>query len=123
MRRCAAARPGRSCAGALAQTACRRSCGDRQDKVDFSGHLARGLARHHGDVLDAMARDAHGRLGDALRMDALRDGIARLRADPDGLGGDDTMMIWRAAALHLLQEAAPAAPFPARIRIDMRAAS
>ena len=87
----------RGLAAALPQAVLRR-----QDKVDFSGHLARGLLRFHDDVLSDMAADARNRLAEALNMDVLRDGIERMRRDASSLNGGEVMLIWRAAGLHLL---------------------
>ncbi|WP_349513919.1 asparagine synthase-related protein [Erythrobacter sp. NFXS35] len=72
----------------------------RRDKLDFTVHLARGLAVHHRDRIHALFADDPGnRLADYCDLGAARSAFAAICADPDAAPGRQVQMVWRAIAL------------------------
>ena len=75
----------------------------RRTKIDFGGELARGLARHHRDVLARAAQPA-GLLGGIVDATALHRRLEAFLADPGATPAVDLFALWRAAALTLWLE-------------------
>ena len=70
----------------------------RRDKIDFGGELARGLVRHHRDVLEAAAAPA-GPLAGIVDLGFFRQRLDAFVANPEAAGALDLFAIWRAVAL------------------------
>lgn len=88
----------------------------RRDKLDFTVHLARGLAFHHREQIDALFAQGPGSaLAGYCNLEAARAAFAVIRSDPDAAQGKRVQMVWRAITLGIwleLVRASPAAPQP-----------
>lgn len=77
----------------------------RRDKVDFTIHLARGLAKHHRSRIEALFAPSPGNaLAHYCDLAAARTVFGAICADPDAAPGKLVQMVWRAAALGIWLE-------------------
>ncbi|MCV6597334.1 MAG: asparagine synthase-related protein, partial [Mangrovicoccus sp.] len=82
----------------------------RQDKIDFLPVIRNGLAGPHRVLLEAMAQDATGVLGEWLEMERLRGAIESFLKDPAQSDGDMVLTLWRLASLHVWADISRANP-------------
>lgn len=77
----------------------------RRDKLDFTIHLARGLAAHHRDRIEALFEGGSANpLANYCDLGAARTAFAVICADPDAAPGRHVQMVWRAVALGIWLE-------------------
>jgi asparagine synthase (glutamine-hydrolysing) len=68
----------------------------RKDKLDFSTHLARGLVKHHAELVEDLLFGEPSSLSRAFEPTSIRQAHANLMRNPTGASGADVALVWRA---------------------------
>lgn len=74
---------------------------NRQDKTNFLPELAVGMVKYHSDLLEQIATDSGGHLGEFMDMDKLRLGLEAYRRAPSETDGMEVQFFWRVAMLFI----------------------